>query len=77
MRWDGEAEEGKISQECSEGVRIEMTGGGDGKMMTMTLYPSQRGFCIVVLAGKPVLLLPCKILDITILTYKPSRKKYI
>ena len=49
----------------------------NGKMMTMTLYPSQRGFCIVVLAGKPVLLLPCKILDITILTYKPSRKKYI
>ena len=28
-----------------------------GKMMTMTLYPPQRGFCIVALAGKPVLLL--------------------
>ena len=31
MRGDGEAEEGKISQECSEGVRIEMTVGGRRK----------------------------------------------
>jgi len=37
LREDGGTERGKISQECSEGVRIEMTGGVDGKMMTMTI----------------------------------------